>query len=42
MNKTSSKQTINYHSKGYEKYAKKDKEAKQASKSKPVCARLRQ
>lgn len=36
MNKTSSKQTINYHSKGYEKYAKKDKEAKQASKSKPV------
>lgn len=36
MNKTSSKQTINYHSKGYEKYAKKDKEAKQASKSKPI------
>lgn len=39
MNKTSSKQTINYHSKGYEKYAKKDKgakQAKQASKSKPV------
>lgn len=36
MKKTSSKQTINYHSKGYEKYAKKDKEAKQASKSKPV------
>ena len=36
MNKTSRKQTINYHSKGYEKYAKKDKEAKQASKSKPV------
>lgn len=36
MNKTSSKQTINYHSKGYEKYAKKDREAKQASKSKPV------
>lgn len=36
MNKTSSKQTINYHSKGYEKYAKKDNEAKQASKSKPV------
>ena len=38
MNKTSSKQTINYHSKGYEKYAKKDKgakQAKQASKSKP-------
>lgn len=36
MNKTSSKQTINYHSKGYEKYAKKDKGAKRASKSKPV------
>lgn len=36
MKKTSSKQTINYHSKGYEKYAKKDKGAKQASKSKPV------
>ena len=36
MNKTSSKQTINYHSMGYEKYAKKDKGAKQASKSKPV------
>ena len=28
MKKTSSKQTINYHSKSYEKYAKKDKEAK--------------
>ena len=36
MKKTSSKQTINYHSKSYEKYAKKDKEAKQFSKSKPV------
>lgn len=39
MKKTSSKQTINYHAKGYEKYAKKDKgakQAKQASKSKPV------
>lgn len=36
MKKTSNKQTINYHSKGYEKYAKKDKGAKQASKSKPV------
>lgn len=36
MNKTSSKQTINYHSKVYEKYAKKDKGAEQASKSKPV------
>ena len=36
MKKTSSKQTINYHSKSYEKYAKKDKGVKQASKSKPV------
>ena len=36
MKKTSNKQTINYHSKSYEKYAKKDREAKQASKSKPV------
>lgn len=36
MKKTGNKQTINYHSKSYEKYARKDKEAKQASKSKPV------
>lgn len=36
MKKTSNNQTINYHSKSYEKYAKKDREAKQASKSKPA------
>ena len=36
MKKTSNNQTINNHSKGYEKYAKKDKGAKQASKSKSV------
>lgn len=36
MKKTSNNQTINNHSKGYEKYAKKDKGAKQDSKSKSV------
>ena len=36
MKKTSNNQTINYHSKSYEKYVQKDREAKQASKSKPA------
>lgn len=35
MKKTSNNQTTNSHSKGYEKYAKKDKSAKPASKPKP-------
>lgn len=34
MKKTNNNQTTNSHSKGYEKYAKKDKSAKPASKSK--------
>ncbi len=35
MKKTNNNQTTNSHSKGYEKYAKKDKSAKPAAKPKP-------
>ena len=41
MRKTSNNQTTNSRSKGYEKYAKKDKSAKPASKPKPVNPALK-